>query len=142
VNERIRNEPIDFVKNALVCGDHVPSIHVDRHCMSQRNGTAAQSLASEHLQELESLVGSERQKQEEIIKVAMGSMYLGETLYSWIGYMGFTRPLFSRFRHCTFSIYFHTLLTDSDIPDCIIDVLPLSSLSPIPAGAKTSASRT
>lgn len=57
VNERIRNEPINFVKNAL------------------RNGTAVQSLASEHLQELESLVGSERQKQEEIIKVAMASMY-------------------------------------------------------------------
>jgi hypothetical protein len=50
--------------------------------MSQCNGTAVQSLASEHLQELESLVGSERQKQEEIIKVATGSMYSGGTLYS------------------------------------------------------------
>jgi hypothetical protein len=84
VNERIRNEPIDFVKNALVC-DYFSSIHVDRRCMSQRNGTAVQSLASEHLQELESLVGSERQKQEEIIEVTMGSMYSGETLYSCLG---------------------------------------------------------
>jgi hypothetical protein len=102
MNERIRNEPIDFVKNALVCGDHVPSIYDDRHCMSQRNGTAVQSLASEHLQELESLVGSERQKQEGIVKLAMGSMYAGETLYSWVGYMPFTRPLFSQYTHCTY----------------------------------------
>ena len=80
MNERIKNEPIDFVKNALVCGDNFPSIHVDQHCMSQRNGTAVQSLASDHLQELESLVGSERQKQEGIVKVVMGSMYSGETL--------------------------------------------------------------
>ncbi|KAH9987401.1 hypothetical protein BJV77DRAFT_1025488, partial [Russula vinacea] len=57
---RIRNEPIDFVKNAL------------------RNGTAVHSLASEHLQESESLVGFERQKQEEVIGVAMGTLYLGE----------------------------------------------------------------
>jgi hypothetical protein len=108
MNERIRNEPIDFVKNALVCDDHLPSIHVDRHCMSQRNGTAVQSLASEHLQELDSLVGLERQKQEEIIKVTMGSMYSGESLYSWFGYLAFTRPLSSRFRHCTdFYILLH-----------------------------------
>ena len=39
-----------------------------------------QSLASEHLQELEN-VGSEREKQEEIIKVTTGSMYSGEALY-------------------------------------------------------------
>jgi hypothetical protein len=36
----------------------------------------------EHLQELDSLVGSERQKQEDIIKKVMGSMYQGETFYS------------------------------------------------------------
>ena len=40
-----------------------------------------QSLASEHLQELENLVGPEREKQEEIIKVATGSMHSGEALY-------------------------------------------------------------
>jgi hypothetical protein len=50
--------------------------------MSQHNGTAVHSLAGEHLQELDSLVGSECQKQEEIIKVAMGSMYHGKVLYS------------------------------------------------------------
>ena len=46
--------------------------------MPKNNGTAAQSLASEYLQELESLVGSEREKQEEIIKVTTGSMYSGK----------------------------------------------------------------
>jgi hypothetical protein len=39
-----------------------------------------QSLASEHLQELENLVGSEREKREDIIKVTTGSMYSGEAL--------------------------------------------------------------
>jgi hypothetical protein len=56
-------------------------------------------LASQHLQELEGLVGSERQKQEETIKKTMGSMYAGEALYSWVGYMALTSPLYSRFRH-------------------------------------------
>ena len=37
------------------------------------------SLAGEHLQELDNLVGEERQKQEKIIKDVMGSMYQGET---------------------------------------------------------------
>ncbi|KAI0273088.1 cytochrome P450 [Russula aff. rugulosa BPL654] len=55
---RMRNEPIDFVKNALL------------------NGTAARSLAGEYLQELENFVGSERQKQEEAMIVSMGSMYI------------------------------------------------------------------
>jgi hypothetical protein len=40
-----------------------------------------QSLASEHLQKLENLVSSEREKQEEVIKATMGTMYLGEALY-------------------------------------------------------------
>jgi hypothetical protein len=44
------------------------------------------SLASEHLQELESLVGSERQKQEEVVGVTMGTMYHGEALYLCIRY--------------------------------------------------------
>jgi cytochrome P450 len=57
LSERIKNEPIDFVKRAL------------------HNGTAVHSLASEHLQELEGLVGSKRQKQEEVVSVAMGSIY-------------------------------------------------------------------
>lgn len=38
-------------------------------------------MASEHLQELESLVGSKRQKQEEIVKMTLGSMYAGEASY-------------------------------------------------------------
>jgi hypothetical protein len=33
LSKRIRNEPIDFVRNALVCGDHAPGIHINRHCM-------------------------------------------------------------------------------------------------------------
>lgn len=40
------------------------------------------------------------------------------------------------------SIYFSMLLTDSDIQECIDDILTLSSPSPIPAGIKKSASRT
>ena len=50
--------------------------------MPQHNGTAVHSLAGEHLQELESLVGSERQKQEELAGMTMGSLYHGEALYS------------------------------------------------------------
>lgn len=46
--------------------------------MSQRSGTAIHSLAREHLRELESLAGSERQEQEEIIKIVTGSIYHGE----------------------------------------------------------------
>ena len=45
------------------------------------NGTAIESLASENLQESESLDGSKRQKQEEIIKMALGSLYTGDALY-------------------------------------------------------------
>jgi hypothetical protein len=50
--------------------------------MSQHNGTAVHSVASEHLQELERLVGLERQNQEEVVGVAMGSIYQGKALYS------------------------------------------------------------
>jgi hypothetical protein len=97
LSERIKSEPIDFVKNALVCGDRALSLHVDSYCIPQRNGTAVHSLAVGQLQELESLDGSERQKQEEVVSVAMGSIYHGEALYSRI--RALTRPLFSRFRH-------------------------------------------
>jgi len=58
LSDIIRNGPIDFVKGAML------------------NGTAVQSLASDHLQNLESLVGSERQRQEEAIKSTLGSLYL------------------------------------------------------------------
>ncbi|KAI0278792.1 cytochrome P450 [Russula aff. rugulosa BPL654] len=59
LSDRIRNEPFEFVKNAM------------------RNGTAVQSLASEHLQDLEDSDsnGSKRQHQEEIIKMTLGSIY-------------------------------------------------------------------
>ena len=50
--------------------------------MPQHNGTATPSLASEHLQELDSLDGLERQKQEEAIKESMGSIYWGKAIYS------------------------------------------------------------
>jgi hypothetical protein len=46
------------------------------------------SLAVEHMRELDSLVGSERQEQEEVIKIVTGSMYHGESKYSWTKYMG------------------------------------------------------
>jgi len=48
--------------------------------MPQYNGTAVHSLAGENLQELDNLVGSERQEQEEVVKVAMGSLYQGKVL--------------------------------------------------------------
>jgi hypothetical protein len=48
----------------------------------QRNGTAVHSLAAENLQEVENMIGSERQKQEEVVKVAVGSLYQGKALYS------------------------------------------------------------
>jgi len=32
LSERIKNEPIDFVKNALVCGDHSLNVHPDLNC--------------------------------------------------------------------------------------------------------------
>jgi hypothetical protein len=38
------------------------------------------SLASEHLQQLENLVGPPRQKQEEVVVAALGSLYRGKVL--------------------------------------------------------------
>jgi len=57
LSEKMKNKPIDFVKDAM------------------RKGTAVQSLASEHLQSIEDLLGLERQKQEEIVKVTLGSIF-------------------------------------------------------------------
>src|ERR1700679_1235264 len=57
-----------------------PTFSNSCRCSDANDCTAVQSLASEHLQELEN-VGSEREKQEEIIKVTTGSMYSGEALY-------------------------------------------------------------
>jgi hypothetical protein len=53
----------------------------------QHNGTAIQSLASEHLQELENVVDLKSQKQEDIIKATLGSLYMGEALHSSVGYI-------------------------------------------------------
>jgi len=41
-------------------------------------------MAGEHLRELDSLVGFERQEQEEVIKIVTGSMYHGEVFHPWI----------------------------------------------------------
>ncbi|KAI0299508.1 cytochrome P450 [Russula brevipes] len=64
LSEKMKNKPIDFVKDAM------------------RKGTAVQSLASEHLQSIEALLGLERQKQEEIVKVTLGSIFTGKSPYS------------------------------------------------------------
>ena len=48
------------------------------------------SLASEHLLELEDLVGPPRQEQEEIVAAALGSLYRGKVLYSSIRYLELT----------------------------------------------------
>jgi len=58
LNSRVMNEPFNFVKNAM------------------QNGTVVQSLASEHLQEIENLATPERQKQEVVVKQTLGSMYM------------------------------------------------------------------
>jgi len=57
LSEKIRNDPINFVKNAM------------------REGTASKSLASEHLREIENLASPERQKKEEIVKITLGSIF-------------------------------------------------------------------
>ncbi|KAH9976348.1 cytochrome P450 [Lactifluus volemus] len=59
LSERIRNEPIDFVKNAM------------------HKGTAVPSLASECLQEIEKLASPERQGREETVKRSLGALYTG-----------------------------------------------------------------
>ncbi|KAH9952749.1 cytochrome P450 [Russula dissimulans] len=50
LGDKMKNEPINFVKSAI------------------HNGSAVQSLSSELLREIENLTGSERRKQEEIVK--------------------------------------------------------------------------
>ncbi|KAI9454933.1 cytochrome P450 [Russula earlei] len=57
LGDRMRNGPIDFVWKSM------------------REGTAAQSLASEHLQDVEHLSGPERQRQEKVVKEALGSLF-------------------------------------------------------------------
>ncbi|KAI0291061.1 cytochrome P450 [Multifurca ochricompacta] len=57
LSQRMKNEPIDFVKNAM------------------QEGTAIPSLAGEYLQEAENLDGLERQVTEQIIKDTLGSMF-------------------------------------------------------------------
>jgi len=54
------------------------------HIIQQREGTAVRSLATGFLQEIESFTGSERQRKEDIIKIALGSMFLGEASYPWM----------------------------------------------------------
>jgi hypothetical protein len=83
--------------------------------MLQRNGTAVHSLASENLEELESLVDPARQKQEEIVVTALGSLYKGKVLYT-LTYIGLTGHPFSRFRHlCVFLDIPCVFLADSDL---------------------------
>jgi len=58
LGEKVKNDPINFVNDAL------------------REGTATRSLASGLLQEMEKLTGSEREKKEAIIKSTLGSLFL------------------------------------------------------------------
>ncbi|KAI0253714.1 cytochrome P450 [Lactifluus subvellereus] len=62
LGQRMMDEPINFVKNAM------------------QEGTAAPSLAREHLQEMEELDGPERQTREGIIKETLGSMFQVQTV--------------------------------------------------------------
>ncbi|KAI0253712.1 cytochrome P450 [Lactifluus subvellereus] len=72
LGQRTMNEPINFVKNAMV-----------------RDGTAIPSLACEHLQEMENLNGPERQARERVIKEILGSMFLAgsDTTVSLVSYL-------------------------------------------------------
>jgi hypothetical protein len=44
-------------------------------------------LASGFLREIEHLTGTERQRKEEIIKIALGSTFLGEASYPWMKHL-------------------------------------------------------
>jgi hypothetical protein len=44
-------------------------------------------LASGFLHEIENLIGPERQREEEIIKIALGSTFLGEVSYPWMKHL-------------------------------------------------------
>ncbi|KAI9448685.1 cytochrome P450 [Lactarius psammicola] len=57
MGQRMRNEPIDFVRNSM------------------RDGTAVPSLATEYLQEADLLNGLERQQNVQVIKDVLGSMF-------------------------------------------------------------------
>ena len=43
-----------------------------------------QSLTTEHLLEIESLAGPERQQKEDIMKNTLGSMFFGKASCSWM----------------------------------------------------------
>ena len=60
------------------------------------------SLASQYLQEIEDLAGPERQKQEETIKVTLGSIFGGDVSYLWTACVALTTILLSRCRYCTY----------------------------------------
>ncbi|KAI0278784.1 cytochrome P450 [Russula aff. rugulosa BPL654] len=117
MSERMKNGPIEFVKNAL------------------HNGTAVRSLASEHLQELEDLVGSPRQEQEEIVVAALGSLYRGKALSSSISTWVLQGPSAGletvRASQIFLQISYRLLQLRP-----YLDKFPFSSPSPLPAGAK------
>jgi hypothetical protein len=82
LSSRMANEPFKFVRTAMVRSRGPPGVHVWLTWLSQQDGTAVQSLASEHLQEIENLATSERQEQEMVVKKTLASMYMGEILWS------------------------------------------------------------
>jgi len=103
-----------------------------------------QSLASEHLQELENLVGSEREKQEEIIKVTTGSMYSGEGLCHNGSGTWHLLDLFSAGTdtvRISYNPVRFILLAEYYNEDRILDDFLLSGSSTLPAGANTSTGR-
>ena len=62
--------------------------------MLQRNGTALPSLALENFQEIENLelIGSEREKVEETIAGALGSIFVGKYLFQCLDLAKTTPP--------------------------------------------------
>ena len=89
------------------------------------------------------MVGSEREKQEEIIKVTTGSMYSGEALYCNGSCTWHLRDLFLAGSDTVRMSYNPVrYFTEYYNEDCILGVFIFSGFSTFPAGAKTSAGRT
>jgi hypothetical protein len=83
LGKQVLYPPIQFVKESIVSNPFLEYKNI-QECQqtTQRNGTALPSLALENLQEVENrnLSGPDRDKAEETIAAALGSIYSGQCL--------------------------------------------------------------
>jgi hypothetical protein len=77
LSKKMKDDPINFVKNAMVRCHRTPYT-LPELTAEQHEGTAIKSLAREHLQEIESLAGSEHHRKEAIVKITLGSIFQGK----------------------------------------------------------------